>query len=193
MSQKIIYSLSGIYVTRFCALRCMSVRRLMYFISRMIITYFDHIQSPLLRNCPVRSSVTCWCYHANWGMCCFDSGLAQRLRSIIVFGRYSVRISLGAPTTPTDNFRSFPQSLQAKAGVIPGFGHHHFLPNSLQFIIHLLSSVRDIDEILTALCCVSSSSYRKENNFGSDKKCIQIFSRKILRKETIFKNLGTEV
>jgi hypothetical protein len=33
----------------------------------------------------------------------------------------------------------FPRPLQANVGTVPRLGHDHCLPNSVQFIIHLLS------------------------------------------------------
>jgi hypothetical protein len=45
-----------------------------------------------------------------------------------------VRILAGTPVILPEIFRSFHQSLQANAGVVPGLGRDRFLQNSFQFI-----------------------------------------------------------
>jgi hypothetical protein len=52
-------------------------------------------------------------------------------------GAYSE--SLPGLINPTEVFHRFPQSLQTNARIIPPSGHNNFLPNPVQFIIHLPS------------------------------------------------------
>jgi hypothetical protein len=55
-----------------------------------------------------------------------------------VFRRSRFQISTRIPAILTDVFSGFPESLQANAGVVPLLGYDRFLPNSFQFVIHLL-------------------------------------------------------
>jgi hypothetical protein len=58
-------------------------------------------------------------------------------RSVLVFRRYSVLVSVGTAAILTAVFRGFPQSFQANARILPRLGYYPFLPNPFKFIIHL--------------------------------------------------------
>jgi hypothetical protein len=51
-----------------------------------------------------------------------------------VFRGCLIRISAVTSTILIDVFHGFSQSLRANSGIVPGLGHDHFLPDSLQFI-----------------------------------------------------------
>jgi hypothetical protein len=55
--------------------------------------------------------------------------------SVIVFGKCSVRISVGTPTILTEVFRDFPQLIRPNIGIAPQLVHDHLLHNSFQFTI----------------------------------------------------------
>jgi hypothetical protein len=71
---------------------------------------------------------------------------------VAVFGWCSVRISSVTPAIQTEGFRSFPQSLQANAGIVTRLGHYRFITNPLQLSIclptthlHLVPSSRMVE------------------------------------------------
>jgi hypothetical protein len=57
--------------------------------------------------------------------------LIQRCRCRLVFGRWLVLISAGAPAILTETFK-FSQSLQTNSGTVPRLDYELFLPNSFQ-------------------------------------------------------------
>jgi hypothetical protein len=64
--------------------------------------------------------------------------LANRVDLGKVFGKFSVRISVGTPAILTEAFRNFSQSLQTNARILPQIGHDRFLSNTFPCINHLM-------------------------------------------------------
>jgi hypothetical protein len=58
---------------------------------------------------------------------------------LLLFGKFSVRISVGALTTRNQVFGGFPQPFQENSGILPRLDHNSFLPNPYQFTIHQAS------------------------------------------------------
>jgi hypothetical protein len=59
----------------------------------------------------------------------------------LLFGRLLFRISSGKPHVLAEVSHYFPQSLDAISGPVPQKGHHRFLPNPSEFMIHRHSNV----------------------------------------------------
>jgi hypothetical protein len=66
--------------------------------------------------------------------------LVRRKLSRLVWGRCSVRTSVGIPAIPTEIFLGFPQSLQTISRILPQLGHDRIFPKHLLSIIIHLSS-----------------------------------------------------
>jgi hypothetical protein len=68
----------------------------------------------------------------------------SRIETRLVFGSGSVRTSRGTPVILAQTLRYLLQNPKESVGLLSRLGHDRFLPNSLNYTIHLLSCPRTV-------------------------------------------------